>query len=214
MQEIERSRLSIHPAIRHPYKHASDACARHINCLVLRIRLWNSMDPMGAPKDCDLLMKAPPLQTAARQRWRRNHDTTRHIRWRGGVAYFMFHRTRIQCVFTPSHAHRIRENSPTRGAKKASACRGGAAHVDPSSIGWKTSVFETLFKDFLRYVLLSSFSFFFQGWWIKWFEVKEIVPFPFWYINYRVREEIYIEDRLISSISEYKMNINYENCVL
>lgn len=35
MQEIERSRLSIHPAIRHPYNHASDACARHINCLVL-----------------------------------------------------------------------------------------------------------------------------------------------------------------------------------
>lgn len=160
MQEIERSRLSIHPAIRHPYKHASDACARHINCLVLRIRLWNSMDPMGAPKDCDLLMKAPPLQTAARQRWRGNHDTTRHIRRRGGVAYFMFHRTRIQCVFTPSHAHRIRENSPTRGAKKASACRGGAAHVDPSSIGWKTSSsrrYSRIFSD-TYFFLPSLFS--------------------------------------------------------
>lgn len=134
------------------------------------------MDPMGAPKDCDLPVKAsPPFQTAAWQRWRRNHDTTRHIRRRGDcLVACLFHVSSdvdTMRVYALPHA-KIRVH--TRRID-ASAC-GVVQRASFPDRGWKSipPPQDSLFKDFSRIFdpIRSSVSFLFfffpeGGWWIE-----------------------------------------------
>lgn len=145
------------------------------------------MDPMGAPKDCDLPVKAsPPFQTAAWQRWRRNHDTTRHIRRRGDcLVACLFHVSSdvdTMRVYALPHAkirvHTRRIDASACGVvQRASSIlpRSGMKEYSPPTGFAVQGFFSNIWSD----TILRFFSFFLfsRRWMMNRIDFEEIVSF-------------------------------------
>ena len=170
MQEIERSRLSIHPAIRHPYKH--------------RFRCLRPTHKLPRPPDSSVKFNGSygEHRKIAISSWKRLLCRLHAGKDGGGIAIppvisgggegllisCFIGRGYNACLRLLPRARTVdpwkfaytilREEGKEQGTRGVGLTRQHVEGVDPSSIGWKTSdspLFETLFRDLLRYRSIS-----------------------------------------------------------